>query len=300
MLDRSRSSTPGRSAMRWSIVGVAVNVVTRCRSIASTARAASNFSSTTSRSPASRLCSVANALTWYIGASTRIVCGRATGRHCSIIGVLKTRVVHRGHRAHDHLRRPGRAAAADALHRRRHDVGQVGHVASAVAAIQGRSSADNSVLGSMTCRIRSSSQSGRSHRTGIGSPPPSSRRAPRTRTPASCAARSPPGRRRRAALGERAGHLARPSVELGPGERLLGAVDADVDVHLRVRLFVGQLPQPLDEASGRRLGPGRSSAQQGSGAPKIDPHSRSSKLNSASSTKLPSSPSGAGASGSKR
>ena len=27
---------------------------------------------------------------WYIGASTRIVCGRATGRHRSIIGVLKS------------------------------------------------------------------------------------------------------------------------------------------------------------------------------------------------------------------
>ena len=90
MLDRSRSSMPGRSAMRCSIVGVAVNVVTRCRSIASTARAASNRSSTTSRSPASRLWTVANALTWYIGASTRTVWGRATGRHCSIIGVLKT------------------------------------------------------------------------------------------------------------------------------------------------------------------------------------------------------------------
>ena len=61
---RSRSSMPGTSAMRWSIVGVAVNVVTRWRSIRSTIRAASNFSSSTSRSPASRLGSVENPLVW--------------------------------------------------------------------------------------------------------------------------------------------------------------------------------------------------------------------------------------------
>ena len=45
-LDRSRSSMPGASAMRCSIVGVAVNVVIRCRSIASAASAPSNFSNT--------------------------------------------------------------------------------------------------------------------------------------------------------------------------------------------------------------------------------------------------------------
>ena len=43
MLDRSRSSTPGRSAMRWSISVVAVKVVTPWRSMRSTMRAASNF-----------------------------------------------------------------------------------------------------------------------------------------------------------------------------------------------------------------------------------------------------------------
>ena len=90
MLDRSRSSTPGRSAIRWSIVGVAVNVEIRWCSITSTTRAASNFSITTSRSPASRPYSVVNPLAWYIGASTRIVWGRGTGAHASISGVLKT------------------------------------------------------------------------------------------------------------------------------------------------------------------------------------------------------------------
>jgi hypothetical protein len=87
-LDRSRSSAPGASAIRCSMVGVAVNVVTRCRSISSSASLASNFSITTSRSPASRFCSVTNAFTWYIGARTRTVWGRATGIHASAIGVL--------------------------------------------------------------------------------------------------------------------------------------------------------------------------------------------------------------------
>jgi hypothetical protein len=87
MLDRSRSSTPGKSAIRCSIVGVAVKVEMRCCSIAATARAASNRSRTRSRSPASRLNSVANPLAWYIGPGTRIVCGRGTGRHPSMNGV---------------------------------------------------------------------------------------------------------------------------------------------------------------------------------------------------------------------
>ena len=43
MLDRSRSSMPGTSAMRLSMVGVAVKVDTRWRSIMSTTRPASNF-----------------------------------------------------------------------------------------------------------------------------------------------------------------------------------------------------------------------------------------------------------------
>ena len=71
---------------------------------------------------------MAKALMWYIGASTRTVCGRATGRHCSIIGVLKSSLYTAGSDAHDHLRRAGRAAAADALHRAATDVGQVGDV----------------------------------------------------------------------------------------------------------------------------------------------------------------------------
>ena len=75
--------------MRCSIVGVAVNAVIRCASMASTARAASKRSSTTSRSRLRRLWTVAKALTWYIGASTSTFWGRSTGRHCSIIGVLK-------------------------------------------------------------------------------------------------------------------------------------------------------------------------------------------------------------------
>ena len=53
----------------------------------STIRAASNFSSTNSWSPASMLLSVANALMWYIGASTRMRCGRVTGMNASAIGV---------------------------------------------------------------------------------------------------------------------------------------------------------------------------------------------------------------------
>ena len=173
MLDRSRSSMPGRSAMRWSIVGVAVKVVTRWRSMASTARAASNFSSTTRRSPASRFWSVTKALMWYIGASTRIVWGRATGRHRSIIGVLKSGMYTAGTPARITFGVPGRAAAADALHARRHHVGQLGHgrrrrSPSIHAQVVGRRA---STLGSMTSRIRSSSQSGTSQRTGIGVAP---------------------------------------------------------------------------------------------------------------------------------
>ena len=43
MLDRSRSSMSGRSEIRFNIVGVAVNVETRWRSMTSTISAASNF-----------------------------------------------------------------------------------------------------------------------------------------------------------------------------------------------------------------------------------------------------------------
>ena len=147
----------------------------------------------------------------------------------------------------------------------------------------------------MTCRIRSSSQSGTSQRTGIGVAPAfqqaSAANTNSGELRSAIATRSPTAD---APLDERAGDLARPAVELGPGEHLLAAVAADVHVHLGLRLLVGQLPEPLDEADRGVL------HQQGSGAPKIDPQSRSSKLNSASSTKLPSSPSGAGASGSKR
>ena len=72
--------------MRWSIVGVAVKVVMRWRSMRSTARAASNRSITTSWSSESRLVRVANPLAWYIGPSTRICCGRVTGIQVSAIG----------------------------------------------------------------------------------------------------------------------------------------------------------------------------------------------------------------------
>ena len=62
MLDRSRCRTSGRAAMRASIVGVAVKLVILKRSITSRASAASNFSSTTKWSPASRKKKVAKPL----------------------------------------------------------------------------------------------------------------------------------------------------------------------------------------------------------------------------------------------
>ena len=90
MLDRSRSSMSGRSEIRFSIVGVAVNVETRWRSMTSTISAASNFCMITRRSPPSMLFSVVNPVEWYIGATTRIVCGVGTGPHIAIIGVVNT------------------------------------------------------------------------------------------------------------------------------------------------------------------------------------------------------------------
>ena len=62
MLDRSRCRTSGRAAMRASMVGVAVKVVTRKRSITSRTNAASNFSSTTRWSPPSSMRKVAKPL----------------------------------------------------------------------------------------------------------------------------------------------------------------------------------------------------------------------------------------------
>ena len=157
--------------MRCSIVVVAVNVVTRCASIRSTMRAASNFCSTTRWSPASRLNSVANPLVWYIGAITSTVCGRSTGRprrrerHAGHL-VEDRRLVHQ-----DDLGRAGRPAAADA----------VGHAATppaaaawgrgrAVDSSQARSSTPT-LTPSITSSTRSRSQSGRSQRTGTGTAP---------------------------------------------------------------------------------------------------------------------------------
>ncbi len=78
-VDRSRDSMPGSAATRWSIVGVAVKVVMAKRSMTSTMSAASNFSRITRQSPPSMEFSVMKPFVWYIGAGTRMVCGRETG-----------------------------------------------------------------------------------------------------------------------------------------------------------------------------------------------------------------------------
>ena len=237
--------------MRCSIVGVAVNAVTRCCSMASTARAASKRSSTTSRSRFSRLWTVEKALTWYIGASTSMIWGRSTGRHCSIIGVLKTSW-HRAGRAltmifgvpvDPLLQMPCMRADTTS--------GSSGTSASAVSRIHGRSSSLRWTRAAMTSRSWSSSQSGRSHRTGIGVAP--------SFQPAKAAIMSSgefgrpegqsvtdaeaPGR-------QGTGELARPSVELGGGQHPFAAVQRHVGVG-RQR----QAPRPPAPAGAGRSSP---------------------------------------------
>ncbi len=235
--------------MRCSIVGVAVNAVTRCASMASTARPASKRSSTTSRSPFSRLWTVEKALTWYIGASTNMIWGRATARHCAIIGVLKTS----WHRA-------GRALTmifgvpVDPLLQMpciRSDTtsGRSGTSASAVPRIHGRSSSPRWTRAPITSRTCSSSQSGRSQRTGIGVAPSFQPREGghhqlrRVRQP-----EGQPIAEAQAAGGEGAGQLTRPPVELGGGQDPFAAVQGDVGVDGGVGLLSRQLPQASDEA----------------------------------------------------
>ena len=122
---RSRASTSGRSAMRCSIVGVAVNLVTRWRSIRSTMRAASNFSITTSRSPASMLCSVGEGVD-VVHRREHEDRLRPRDRHpSSAIGVLNAGLTDRRRRAQDDLGGAGRAAAADPLQVRGDQVGQL-------------------------------------------------------------------------------------------------------------------------------------------------------------------------------
>ena len=121
MVDRSRDSTPGTAATRCSIVGVAVKVVTPKRSMASSMSTASNFSRMTRRSPPSSEFSVVNPLVWYIGAGTRIICGRLTGSSkLSANGVRQLLGPHPGASVHDDLRSAGRSAAADPVRLRRH------------------------------------------------------------------------------------------------------------------------------------------------------------------------------------
>ncbi len=76
----------------------------------------------TNRSPPCSVYSVAKPLVWYIGARTRIVCGRDTGAHISYIGSRVQVAVDRRTVGDDHLRCAGRTAAADAVETRRHDV----------------------------------------------------------------------------------------------------------------------------------------------------------------------------------
>src|SRR4051794_585469 len=77
MLDRSRLSIPGTRAIRCSIVGVAVNVVMRCRSIRSTTCSASNFCSRTISSPPSIIVKQENPFVWYSGARPSMRWGRS-------------------------------------------------------------------------------------------------------------------------------------------------------------------------------------------------------------------------------
>ena len=80
---------PGRSARRFSIVGVQLKVVARWRSMTSTTWAASNRSMTTTWSPPTRLTQEWKPFMWYIGPSTRTTWGRGIGRHPSAIGMVR-------------------------------------------------------------------------------------------------------------------------------------------------------------------------------------------------------------------
>ena len=170
-LERSTSSTPGRSPIRCSIVGVQVKVVMRWRSITSTIRAASNFSRTYSSSPESMLLSVANALMWYIGASTRIRCGRVTLIQASAIGTLIMGSNTGGPSERMTFGVPVAPLLQIPWLLGETTSGRSGAASSAVARIQSRSSGPRYTVGWITSLSRSSSQSGTSQRTGTGTAP---------------------------------------------------------------------------------------------------------------------------------
>ena len=243
---------PGRSAMRWSIVGVAVKVVTRWRSMTSTTRAASNFSITTSRSPASRLLSVTNAVDVVHRREheDRLRPGHRTP-HASAIG----RAASRGRRpagrsSEDHLRRARRSAAADAVHVRRDHVGQVGH-----RSVGGRVDPRQVVRAQVDPRRRSPPAAARApSRARPSAPAPAPRRAsrPRRRARTNCGrvAEAQPDAVAEldAHFGQFRRHLARAPVHLRPRHRGLGAVDGEMDVREVVRPFLRQLADASDVA----------------------------------------------------
>jgi hypothetical protein len=157
--------------------------------------------------------------------------------------------VDRRHGAHDDLRRPGGAAAADAHHPGRDHLGQVDDVV-----VGGRPEPVQVVVAELEPGADHLAELRHlpvgevpAHRHRRGADPPRGeggddelgRVAEAERHPvAEADALGCDGRR----------HLAGPAVELGRRQHALGAVDADVDVEHVVGLLGGELPQPLVEA----------------------------------------------------
>ena len=285
MLDRSRSSTPGRSAMRWSIVGVAVK---RGDPVP--------LDGVDGPAGVERLehdQPVAGEQVVERGERVDVVHRRQhedrlrPGDRTPLLHHRRAEdlVEDRRQRAHDHLRRAGRPAAADALHagRRPRRAGRGPRRRRCRGSTPGRRRRGGR-RAPITSRSWSSSQSGRSHRTGIGVAP--------SFQPANAAMTS-------------SGELRRPRANRSPTPRPFAAmapaswlerrsssalvsttsraVDADVGVERGVGLLGRQLAQPLDEAQlivhvVAPLGRGRAGAQHGSGAPNGDPHINSSQL----------------------
>src|SRR4051812_40726685 len=117
------------------------------------------------------LLSVANALMWYIGASTRIRWGLVTRMNASAIGMLITGLNTGGPWARITFGVPVEPLLQMPLLFGEITSGSTGTGSSADARIQDRSSGPTYTRGSITSRSRSSSHSGTSHRTGTGTAP---------------------------------------------------------------------------------------------------------------------------------
>ena len=192
---------------------------------------------------------MANPLVWYIGAGTRIVCGRGTGRHVSMNGVPSTGSTIAGRSLRITFGVPVEPLLQMPLTCGDTASGRSGTSRLAVASIQAMSSAPEVDAGGDHVADAGLLPVGQvpAHRHGHRAELPRRQCAQRELRRVADAERQPVAEAQ-AAVRERTGQLAGPPVEVAPGQPLLAAVGSDVAAHLVVGALVGELADTAGEA----------------------------------------------------